>query len=433
MKKTLMLIILSISLLTYNTGYQQDISSKQFDLMFVLDNSGSMKQNDPEYLTKKSVLTFLEQLPNNSYIGFVLFAEKVDLAMPLDSYDKTNSKVKIEEVFEKLNYQGSYTDIPSAIERSFYELKQKGRKDSYKLIIFLTDGLIETSDANKDQEKSRWLKEILTEDCKSFGIKIFSIAFTEQADYELIQTLGIKTDGGYYRALTASDIASVFNKIKEVITMSVFSEKQGINKSQKPESLTVIHKDETEKSFSNELLIIISSITVLAVIILVVFFFIRRKRSASYDLDFEIPETYLVDVNSITNKASFRIQKKVTRIGRIESNDICIPDENNYISSFHATIEYKENTFFLEDQDSVNGTFLNGKKLEKKERLPLKGGDEIKFDKYLFKFLYPAEGERGETVLHIGEYASDSDSGGTVERLSENDESKSENSKNNKS
>jgi pSer/pThr/pTyr-binding forkhead associated (FHA) protein len=87
----------------------------------------------------------------------------------------------------------------------------------------------------------------------------------------------------------------------------------------------------------------------------------------------------------------------------VAANDLCIPDEKNYVSSFHAFIEYKDHNFYVVDQDSVNGTFVNGTRIEKKERIILKGGDEISFDKYGFKFLCPVEGERGQTVLNVGD------------------------------
>jgi pSer/pThr/pTyr-binding forkhead associated (FHA) protein len=116
----------------------------------------------------------------------------------------------------------------------------------------------------------------------------------------------------------------------------------------------------------------------------------------------DLPEAYLIDVTGITNKSTFQIRKRITRIGRTEANDLYIPDEHSYVSSLHAILEFSGQNFYIIDQDSVNGTFVNGSRIEKKERIILKGGDEISFDKFAFKFLCPVEGERGQTVLNVG-------------------------------
>jgi len=57
---------------------------------------------------------------------------------------------------------------------------------------------------------------------------------------------------------------------------------------------------------------------------------------------------------------SIPIEKKVVKIGRDESNDIVIP--MNSISSLHATIEFRNGYYYLEDHRSTNGTRLNGLK-----------------------------------------------------------------------
>jgi len=53
------------------------------DIMLVLDNSGSMRRNDPRFLTKKVVSDFVARLPADTHIGIVIFDEKVNLALPL--------------------------------------------------------------------------------------------------------------------------------------------------------------------------------------------------------------------------------------------------------------------------------------------------------------------------------------------------------------
>lgn len=77
----------------------------------------------------------------------------------------------------------------------------------------------------------------------------------------------------------------------------------------------------------------------------------------------------------------FFLSKPITTIGRIESNDIVIPDPS--ISRHHAQIKLANGEFFLSDLASTNGTFLNGKRITKAS---LKDGAQIAMGKIVLKF-----------------------------------------------
>lgn len=56
--------------------------------------------------------------------------------------------------------------------------------------------------------------------------------------------------------------------------------------------------------------------------------------------------------------------------------DVCIPNDNT-VSRIHCRISRRGNEFFIEDQDSSNGTFVNGRRVMKKP-MELVEGDVIK-------------------------------------------------------
>lgn len=78
---------------------------------------------------------------------------------------------------------------------------------------------------------------------------------------------------------------------------------------------------------------------------------------------------------------------KVFIIGRIDGNDMIIPDYA--ISKKHALINMDSKSFYLKDLGSTNGTFVNGTRLDKK---PLKISDQdvLGFARYEFAFLFPS-------------------------------------------
>lgn len=69
-------------------------------------------------------------------------------------------------------------------------------------------------------------------------------------------------------------------------------------------------------------------------------------------------------------------------IGRKAGNDIVI--DNQAISGSHARIFQEDQTYFIEDLNSLNGTFLNGQKVSK---YALKQGDIILIGNHTIEFM----------------------------------------------
>jgi pSer/pThr/pTyr-binding forkhead associated (FHA) protein len=77
-----------------------------------------------------------------------------------------------------------------------------------------------------------------------------------------------------------------------------------------------------------------------------------------------------------------KIDQNEIIIGRDETSDIQI--DNIAVSREHATIIKGPNYYFIEDMHSKNGTFVNGKKINKKF---LKVDDEILIGKHSLKII----------------------------------------------
>ena len=187
-------------------------AAPQNDVMLVLDNSGSMRKNDPTFLGRGAVESFINKLDTNSRAGVLIFDHSVTQAMPLTAID-ADGKAALIKSLENINYRGQLTDSPAAVERAIYELKTNKRDGADQFIIFMTDGIVDNGNPAADVEKTKWLREELAVDAANNGIKVFAIAFTEHADFFLIQSLAKKTHGEYFRALSPADLAGVFDTV----------------------------------------------------------------------------------------------------------------------------------------------------------------------------------------------------------------------------
>jgi hypothetical protein len=79
---------------------------------------------------------------------------------------------------------------------------------------------------------------------------------------------------------------------------------------------------------------------------------------------------------------SFRPAGQRTRIGRSPDCDIFLDDVT--VSRNHAVLIEEDGHFSVEDQGSLNGTFVNRRRID---RAPLQEGDELQVGKYRMTFI----------------------------------------------
>ncbi len=76
----------------------------------------------------------------------------------------------------------------------------------------------------------------------------------------------------------------------------------------------------------------------------------------------------------IFNSKKISLVAKLT-IGRSTESDIVI--DNKLVSRTHACIQKIRDAYFLKDENSTNGTYLNGKKIPAEKYIRLNPGDKI--------------------------------------------------------
>jgi len=84
--------------------------------------------------------------------------------------------------------------------------------------------------------------------------------------------------------------------------------------------------------------------------------------------------------------STFLIEQDVTTAGRRPESDVFLDDVT--VSRSHAEIQRRGDEFFAQDKGSLNGTYVNGERVEETK---LASGDEIQIG--LFKLMFFAAGE----------------------------------------
>jgi FHA domain len=100
-----------------------------------------------------------------------------------------------------------------------------------------------------------------------------------------------------------------------------------------------------------------------------------------------VSTTKLLELVHVQTNTSFELpMQDVIRIGK--PNDLIVPEINvshlpdtDIVSRQHAEIQFDANNYYLVDNASVNGTYLNGTLLKPKQRYLLHNGDTISLGK----------------------------------------------------
>jgi pSer/pThr/pTyr-binding forkhead associated (FHA) protein len=103
----------------------------------------------------------------------------------------------------------------------------------------------------------------------------------------------------------------------------------------------------------------------------------------------------IVSIDGVVIK-EVQLTKDRTTLGRRPYNDIVI--DNLAVSGEHAVMQMSGADVFLEDLNSTNGTYVNGKAIKKHQ---LQNGDTVEIGKYKIKFAHEGAPDNHEKTMVI--------------------------------
>src|SRR5215207_5289385 len=101
----------------------------------------------------------------------------------------------------------------------------------------------------------------------------------------------------------------------------------------------------------------------------------------------------IVSIDGVVIK-EVQLTKDRTTLGRRPYNDIVI--DNLAVSGEHAVLQLTGNEVYLEDLNSTNGTYVNGKAVKKQL---LQNSDTVEVGKYKIKYINEAAGPTFEKTM----------------------------------
>ena len=207
------LSVLCICFLFFQYSYATETKQKsEYELKILIDVSGSMKQTDPNNLRIPAVKLLVNLLPDGTKAGIWLFAQNTEALVATGIVNK-QWKNQVLKKLKKIHSRGLFTNIEDAIQTSAQDWFDSPSKQKRNMIL-LTDGMV---DVSKDYMQSAESRERIMVDqiplLQQAGVKVNTIALSENADVELLEKLAFGTNGWSETVLSAAQLQKVFFKI----------------------------------------------------------------------------------------------------------------------------------------------------------------------------------------------------------------------------
>lgn len=198
-------------------GELKGATKDKADAVLLLDASGSMRLTDPDRLRDEGAKLFIEFLKPGDRVAVIEFSDKAKVISPFVEY----SRERAEELAESVSVVGNaglYTDLLAGLQAAYELLKASGRPDANQTIILLSDGKMEPNPetGTAADQTSRLLDEFLPE-LKANGIKTHTLAFSDEADRDLLAQVAVATDGIHWFTSSSEEIHESYAELFVVV------------------------------------------------------------------------------------------------------------------------------------------------------------------------------------------------------------------------
>ena len=371
------------------------------EIVILVDNSATMQSVDPLYLLRSDIIDFTARVDPDSSISLIIYDDSVSTLIPLTILSKMNS-LQLKQALDKIAYTGESSDLVMAIERAVYDLNFTGHKGLQKFIVLISGG-----NTTSTHEGSIRPDEALITALSNSDIEIHAVTMSAAANLQILQILGGLSN---LHRHTVKDVAELGETLKQInLSLDTKQGRGSIQQSQPSlqsnnaqgiaaQATNPATNNRGDQSFAlgteertRTLLIIAAAVVLFITLVTLIILLFIQYRKFNRKPDFAESDAYLRDIHGLTSRESFHLGKKATMLGRVAGKDssnidyIVIPEPT--IGRRHAVIEFKDYGYWISDQGSINGTFVNDVLINSEIRL--KHGDIIKLHKFELEFTIP--------------------------------------------
>ena len=197
----LAVLFLSIALSSPIKTKIYNTANKGYDILTVLDTSGSMQMYHKLDIAKAIIKDFVKKRINDK-IGLVIFGNIAYIASPL-TYDKKTFNEILSRVYPGI--AGQSTAIYDALFLSTTLFKNSKAKN--KIIILITDGMDNASQTPRD---------LVINTLKKDKIKVYAIGIGKSVNVKDLKEIATKTGGKFFWIQNPNELKKVYESINKL-------------------------------------------------------------------------------------------------------------------------------------------------------------------------------------------------------------------------
>ena len=203
------------------------IGADILDFCLIIDESGSMRYNDPHDMRIDAARLFSDLCMVEDRIALIGFGEG---ARVISEFKEIGiHKEQLVNSLSAIASKDRYSMVKEGLEETF-RLFQKRQTVHPPVVVLLSDGEFQEDDVPPGTDLTKYLNELYTLS-RRFGnqkIPIFTVAFTGSANVDVLSAVARESGGACYLAEKAGDIQEVYSKILENLRPFFSEEDTGI-------------------------------------------------------------------------------------------------------------------------------------------------------------------------------------------------------------
>lgn len=195
------------------SSVDSDQNVSGIDIIFGIDSSGSMDDNDPDDIRLDATKEMIDNMSENDRAAIIDFDSYAQLYQGFT----TNHTDLYSAVDRVDSYGGTDLNVVMDLALNQFTDPEYSRTDGLKYVVILTDGL---------GEYTSYYTDLAIEN----GVVVYTIGLGSEVDSELLTEIAESTGGKYYFASKAEDLRGIFNEVSlETIDYTTDSNNDGIS------------------------------------------------------------------------------------------------------------------------------------------------------------------------------------------------------------
>jgi FHA domain/von Willebrand factor type A domain len=383
------------------------------DVVVLLANTDSMRTNSNAIT--QAVIDFANSRSPDTRFAVITYGKTPVLQVPLSPIGDA-TRDRISNTLRNLDFHGQSVDTSAGIKQALTEIIDNGDGNSQKNIILITNDIENLGDATLNKQKTSWILQAQMPTAVYNHVRIYGITYTSNEVYKTLQVLTLGTGGNNYQITHDANLSGVFQRISASMLNSstaslLISPNQiaapALAGSSIPTQFNTPLTRKNSPAMRTRWIWLIALLAVLAasIGIYAAWNIVRHVRVPKRDIKplthfGEGPRAVLYDISNPNDIKRFELAERSTLLGRVAGYDpevqyVLVKEKT--VGRCHAVIERRGHSFWIMDQGSINGTFVNGERIMADRAL--KHGDIVAIHRHEFEFMIPEYFESESTVV----------------------------------